>query len=237
MRNAQTWASLVALLTTSATPAFAQEAPTTATTATADDTNSAAPHHSHFDLGRFADDITLVPLGKVYGLLPRPVRTGLHNVLSNLDEPDIALNDLMQGHPGHAASAAFRFVTNTTIGVAGMFDVARHAGAHHHDNDAAATLAVYGVADGPRFHVPLIETDNMREVVGFAIDFVIDPVGWGRFHNADGFYASQFVLDAVDQQSQTQPPPTETAQADQTDATGVDTAFNVEGVEPFVDDE
>jgi phospholipid-binding lipoprotein MlaA len=159
-------------------------------------------HSHHLDLLQLIDDVTIAPLAHLYGALPRPVRNGVHNILSNLNEPDVAINDLLQLHPGRAAKAVFRFAANTTIGVGGVFDVAKHAGAPHHDNDAATTLAYYRIGDGPSFHVPLIETDNAREAAGFAIDFVIDPVGWGQFKNADRVYASQMVMDAVDDRDQ-----------------------------------
>jgi phospholipid-binding lipoprotein MlaA len=159
---------------------------------------ASAPVRHHFDLAKLIDAVTLAPLSHLYGALPHPIRNGVHNVLVNLDEPDVAVNDLLQLHPGRAAQAAFRFATNTTFGVAGIFDVAKHLGAHHHDNDAATTLAYYRIGDGPKFHIPLIETDNVREAAGFAIDFIIDPVGWGQFKNADTVYASQMVMDAVD---------------------------------------
>jgi phospholipid-binding lipoprotein MlaA len=187
--------------TPAATPSTAPDAappPAVAQTAL-----QARPAHAHhLDLLQLIDDVTLAPLAHLYGALPRPIRNGVHNVLSNLNEPDVAINDLLQLHPGRAANAVFRFAANTTIGIGGVFDVAKHAGARHHDNDAATTLAYYHIGDGPSFHLPLIETDNAREAAGFAIDFVIDPVGWGQFKNADRVYASQMVMDAVDDRDQ-----------------------------------
>ena len=233
MRNAQTWASLAALLASCAGPAFAQKAPAPGA---AEDANSVAPRHAHLDIGRTLDDLTLAPLSKAYALLPRPLRAGLHNMLSNLDEPDIAINDVLQGHPAHAASAALRFAANTSVGIAGLFDVARRVGARHHDNDAAATLALYGLGEGPHFHVALIETDNLREAAGFAIDFVIDPVGWGRFRNANAVYASQMVLDAVDRQTETETAPTQTVEASAPTAEA-SAARDPDGVESFLAEE
>ena len=58
--------------------------------------------------------------------MPRPVRSGLRNFFANLAEPIVFLNFLLQLKPGKAAETATRFVVNSTVGLAGVIDVAKH---------------------------------------------------------------------------------------------------------------
>ena len=56
--------------------------------------------------------------------LPEPLRDGIHNTLNNLDEPVVFLNFLLQFKIGRALETVGRFAINSTIGAAGLFDVA-----------------------------------------------------------------------------------------------------------------
>ena len=58
-------------------------------------------------------------------VIPRPIRKGLRNFLHNLGEPIVFLNFMLQLKPGKAAETLGRFVINTTIGAAGLVDVAK----------------------------------------------------------------------------------------------------------------
>lgn len=189
-------------LAASASPAIA--APPT------EPTSSTGPPHSQdpweglnrglYGIGQVLDRVALRPVAMCYRhWLPRPLRHGVSNVLSNLDEPDIGVNDLLQGKPRRAGATALRFVINSTVGVVGVFDVASHAGLPHHDNDAGITLGVYNVSAGPYMYLPLAGPSSVRDAVGAGIDFIMDPVGWANFKGANTAYASQFALEAIDQ--------------------------------------
>jgi len=88
-----------------------------------------------------ADKYLLKPLAQGYeAVLPDPVP----NMFSNLGEPVVAVNQLLQGKGKLAANDLGRFVLNSTIGLVGLFDVAALAGLDKHDEDFAQTLAVLG---------------------------------------------------------------------------------------------
>ena len=53
----------------------------------------------------------------------------------------IFANDVLQGQPRLAAQTLARLTINTTVGVAGMFDVASRIGIPHHTNDMGITFA------------------------------------------------------------------------------------------------
>ena len=60
--------------------------------------------------------------------MPAPAQRGVHNVLDNLGEPVTAINEVVQGDPSRAATTMARFLVNSTIGLAGLFDVATSIG-------------------------------------------------------------------------------------------------------------
>lgn len=112
-----------------------------------------------------------VAMGYKHGL-PEPLRDGLHNFLSNLTEPVVFVNFLLQGKPGKAFETVGRFALNTTLGGAGLFDMARRKPFHlpHRNNGFADTLGYYGVGPGPYFYLPLIGPSTARDLFGWVLD-------------------------------------------------------------------
>jgi phospholipid-binding lipoprotein MlaA len=117
------------------------------------------------------------PVAKGYDwLLPGPVKSGVGNFFSNLFQPAVAVNDLLQGKPAQSARDAGRFVINTTVGIAGVFDVATLAGLDPKSEDWGQTFAVWGVKEGPYFVWPLIGPRSLRDTFGWGFDWVSNPV-------------------------------------------------------------
>lgn len=117
------------------------------------------------------------PLGDVRDDAPSgAVWRGIHNVLVNLREPLTFANDLAQGRDCAAGAALRRFMVNSTLGVGGIFDVARELGIPAHDNDFGQTLAVWGVPSGPFLVVPILGPWDARAAAATAVEFVADPV-------------------------------------------------------------
>ncbi len=125
------------------------------------------------------DSNVLKPMAEGYrDYVPGNFRTSIRNVLTNLGEPLVAANDLLQGEFLRAASALGRFCVNSTFGFLGMGDVAGGGGLEHHDEDFGQTLAVWGVGEGPYIVLPLLGPSNPRDAVGTAVDFVFNPMSW-----------------------------------------------------------
>ena len=88
---------------------------------------------------------------------------------------------MVQGSPGRAATTIGRFLVNSTIGIAGIFDVASAMGMSKTKEDAGKTvgyLAGPGVEpENGGFYIvlPLIGPSNARDGVGMAIDAAADP--------------------------------------------------------------
>ena len=112
------------------------------------------------------DRFLLRPAAMTYfAITLKPLRLGIENVLTNLGEPVVAVNDVLQGRFRKAGATTVRFVTNSTIGVAGIFDVAKHAGIPRHDNGFALTLGRAGVKPGPYLFIPLMGPSTVRDAV------------------------------------------------------------------------
>jgi phospholipid-binding lipoprotein MlaA len=138
-----------------------------------------------FSLGRAFDQRFIRPIIGGYGsVIPGPLRRSVHNVLQNLGEPVVFVNDVLQARFGAGAKTAARFVGNSTIGLAGVFDPAAHAGLPHHDNDFGLTLGRYGAGPGPYVYLPLVGPTDLRDAIGAGVDLLADPLPWGRVRNA-----------------------------------------------------
>lgn len=108
-----------------------------------------------------------------------PIWAGVHNVLVNLREPLTFANDLAQGKECAAGASLRRFMVNSTLGVGGLFDVARAYGVEAHDNDIGQTLGVWGIPAGPYMVLPGIGPSDLRGTVGLAAEYFADPVDIG----------------------------------------------------------
>lgn len=125
---------------------------------------------------RFNDTIDVFffePVAKGWAfLVPDPVEESLSNVFSNLGEPRVVMNDLLQGKGKQAGRDTARFLVNTTFGVLGFADVATGWGLEEHKEDFGQTLGVWGVPPGPYLVLPLLGPSSPREALGEAVDTV-----------------------------------------------------------------
>ncbi len=150
------------------------------------------------------DTVILRPLALGYHYaVPTPVRTGLHNVLSNIGSPVQLANDVLEGKPKRAGDTVMRFAINTTAGVFGIFDVATKWGYPNHDSDFGMTLASWGVPEGPFLFLPVLGPSDPRDAVGFGVDMYLDPftvMGKIQPHNQaiSTFNWARFGLNALD---------------------------------------
>ncbi|MBI5751780.1 MAG: VacJ family lipoprotein [Hydrogenophilales bacterium] len=128
------------------------------------------------------DEAVMKPVAKGYkAVLPNPVRTGVGNFFSNIDDALIAVNNLLQFKFSQAASDVARLIANTTFGIGGLFDVATGFGLEKHNEDFGQTLGYWGIGDGPFLMLPFLGPSNLRDTVGLAAYYQLDPV-WNLSH-------------------------------------------------------
>lgn len=147
------------------------------------------------------DTVLLRPAAQAYRfLLPQPVRNGIHNVLSNLGTPVQLSNDMLSGKPRRAGDTTMRFLINTTVGVVGIFDVAKRWGYPDHDSDFGITMALWGVPEGPFLFLPVFGPSDPRDGIGLGIDAAMDPFTWvGQGTVVRVLDWSRYVINAVDE--------------------------------------
>lgn len=128
------------------------------------------------------DSAVIKPVAMAYkAVLPSPARQGVHNVLTNLTEPVVFINFLLQGKVGKALVVLGRFAVNTTIGVGGLMDVAakKPFKLPYRKNNFADTLGFYGIGPGPYLFVPLVGPTTVRDLFGLLVDKAVVPYSFG----------------------------------------------------------
>lgn len=131
----------------------------------------------NFDDG--LDRVLLKPVSDFYvKAVPQPIRTGLGNGFDNLGYGNVILNDLLQAKWKQGLSDAGRMAVNSTIGIAGIFDVASRWGLPSHQNDFGITLDKWGAAPGPYLVLPLLGPTTVRDAPGILLASVTNPVTW-----------------------------------------------------------
>lgn len=162
-------------------------------------------NRSMYGFNKGLDRYALKPATKVYRFaVPTVARRGITNFFNNLDEPLTFINAMLQGKPKAAWRTLKRFVVNTTIGVGGLADHATKMGLPEQPEDFGQTLAVWGVKSGPFLMLPLLGPSTYRDLGGFGVDFVTDPVTYARnaaLHPSFEWKAAQFTLETLDLRS------------------------------------
>jgi phospholipid-binding lipoprotein MlaA len=110
--------------------------------------------------------------------VPDLVSQSLGHAFDNLDTPQRLVNNLLQGRFEGAGREAARLLLNTTVGVAGLFDVANHVGVKESYADTGQTLGTYGVGPGPYLVVPFLPPLTVRDGIGYAVDSILDPLSY-----------------------------------------------------------
>lgn len=117
------------------------------------------------------------PIARGYTHLPAPVRLGVHDFVQNLGEPEVLINDVLQGNALRSLTTGGRFVVNSTIGIGGFIDVAKHMGMPYHNADLGQTFGVWGIGPGRVLEIPILGSLNVRDTVGTVVGGFINPLG------------------------------------------------------------
>jgi phospholipid-binding lipoprotein MlaA len=155
-----------------------------------------------FSIHQALDRILFRPLAMVYKtIVPKPVRTGLRHVISNLTEPIVFVNDVLQLKPKRAARTLARFTINSTIGIGGVIDVTK-ATLPHRNNGFGDTLGRYGVGPGPYLFLPLVGPTDLRDLFGGQVDGATLPVSIGFPFSHAEYQIPHTVVSGLDQRAE-----------------------------------
>jgi phospholipid-binding lipoprotein MlaA len=141
-------------------------------------------NRSVYEFNRGLDTFVFRPLAELYrGGVPSPARDSIHNAMSNLGSPLTFVNDVLQLEGDRALDTFARFLINSTLGIAGLFDVATEMGIEQHQQDFGQTLASAGIESGPYFMLPILGPSNPRDLLGRIADVFIDPFNIIMYRN------------------------------------------------------
>lgn len=120
------------------------------------------------------------PVARGYrAVVPQGVRLSVRNFFSNLGTPARFANNLLQGKLKGAGAELLRFVINSTIGIAGLFDPARTGfRIEPRDEDLGQTLGHYRVGQGLYVVLPILGPSTARDTVGRVGDYFADPLSY-----------------------------------------------------------
>lgn len=146
------------------------------------------------------------PLALFYKhVVPKPLRTAMRHILSNLSEPLVFMNDTLQLKPKRALKTLSRFVINSTLGVGGTLDIAKTADLPHHDNSLGNTLARYGVGPGPYLFIPFLGPTDLRDLLGGQAENLIYPLAIGFPFDRTDYQISSGLVQGLDLRAQSDP--------------------------------
>ncbi|SFP90175.1 phospholipid-binding lipoprotein MlaA [Pseudomonas sp. NFPP07] len=142
------------------------------------------------------DTYALKPLAQGYqAVTPQFLEDGIHNFFRNIGDVGNLANDILQAKPHAAAVDTARLLMNTTIGVAGFFDVSTKMGLQRNDEDFGQTLGYWGVGSGPYVMLPFFGPSTLRDAPAKYVDSFTEPY---RYVNDVPVRNSAFALDLVD---------------------------------------
>ena len=136
-------------------------------------------NRANFALDQKLEHAVIRPTTHVYvRVVPKPVRIVVHNFFSNLRDPIVFVNELLEGRWKAGGEELARFAVNTSFGILGAFDVAGAMGLHRHHADAGLTLAHWGLPEGPYLVLPLLGPTTLRGAFGKGADAGLYPLNY-----------------------------------------------------------
>ncbi len=112
------------------------------------------------------DKAIVKPVAQGYNkVMPDTGKSMVINFFSNLDDVIVTANDLLQFKFTQAFSDGMRVLVNSTVGVAGLIDVAS-MNLEKHNEDFGQTLGYWGLKSGPYLVLPILGPSTLRDTAG-----------------------------------------------------------------------
>ena len=147
-----------------------------------------------FALNQGLDKVIFEPVAKAYRSLPSPVRTGTSNALDNLSSLITVPNNILQGEFKKAGINTGRFVINTTVGILGIFDVAKKMDfPEYQKEDYGQTFGKWGIGAGCYVVLPVLGPSTVRDTAGS----FMNVVGGDPWYNASVNGNNEYLSDTM----------------------------------------
>ncbi|WP_353204633.1 VacJ family lipoprotein [Sphingomonas sp.] len=154
-----------------------------------------------FSIHQTLDRLFFRPVAMAYKtVVPKVVRKGIRHFFSNIGEPLVFANDVLQLKPKRAVKTFGRFLINSTVGIGGVLDVAKTQDFRlpHHDNSFGDTLGRYGVGPGPYIFLPLVGPSTLRDLGAGIAEGQVIPLTIGTPFDRAEYRVSETVLTGLD---------------------------------------
>jgi phospholipid-binding lipoprotein MlaA len=126
-----------------------------------------------YSFNYYFDKYLFLPIVKTYEFItPNYVEDRVSSFVDNVYEFNNFTNNLLQFKLKRTGITLVRFVVNTTLGIAGLWDPATDMGLERQTEDFGQTLGHYGVGDGPYIVLPVFGPSNLRDTTGLVTDTV-----------------------------------------------------------------
>ena len=166
-------------------------------------------NRSMYRFNFYFDKYLFLPVVNGYEFVtPVFVQDRISNFYNNLSEVRNLSNSLFQLKGTESATTLGRFVTNSTVGIGGLFDPATSFGLERHDQDFGKTLGYWGAGSGPYLVLPIFGPSSLRDAGGLAVDYgiryglytVVDP--FRDTGNSTAISAGLGTLETIDERHQ-----------------------------------
>lgn len=149
-----------------------------------------------YAFNKVVDAWLVKPVAVVYNNgVPRVVRQGIGNFFSNIDDVNVLANDILQLKLRDAVTDSGRLVINSTVGIAGVIDVASSVGLGKNEEDFGQTFGRWGVSAGPYVVLPFFGPSTVRDSFGLVMDTLFNPI---RYNNDPSLRTTLTVLSLLD---------------------------------------
>lgn len=139
-----------------------------------------------FGFNEDLDTAVIKPVAETYrDHVPAPVRDGVRNFFSNLNDVVVFANDFLQLKWREAIDDLGRVLVNTTLGVGGFRDVATELGVAKRNEDFGQTLGYWGMPAGSYIVLPLFGPSTVRDTGGLVVDAATSPLPYAASTGAN----------------------------------------------------
>lgn len=130
-----------------------------------------------FTFNQGVDYVLIRPVAWGYReVVPQYGRDRMGNFFTNLGEPVNFVNAALQGDLNQAFTTFWRFLINSTIGIAGLYDQASYMGLAYRNEDFGQTMGWYGAGEGFYLVLPILGPSSARDAIGMVADVFTSPL-------------------------------------------------------------
>jgi phospholipid-binding lipoprotein MlaA len=148
----------------------------------------------------YFDEYLFRPVVRAYdSVVPDYAKDRVSSAIDNIGEFGNLTNNLFQIRLKSTGITLSRFVINSTVGVAGLWDPATTWGLKRQTEDFGLTLGHYGAGNGAYIVLPILGPSNARDTTGLVADWaafsLIGPIAWVNDSTVSTAYSAIYAVD------------------------------------------